>query len=263
MPVLMQEREKTAAVKKERVSLLDFLRGTAMIYVMFYHLAYDLVYYAEISVPFWRSAWFEALHTVILALLFSVSGICTAFSRDPVKRGAVIFFMGTLLTFFTELFMPYSVIVFGVLSFFGVMMMLTGIIRPLTDKANPWVSAAVLLALYVMFFDFASEGGTVHLIFADVKIPLPDDRVYLYPLGITHSGFFSADYFPLIPNGFIYLAGAAVSRAVKEHRLPAAFYAEIKAPVINFLGKHSLAFYIIHQPVFLGLTFLLMKLRAG
>ena len=240
--------------KRERIELLDFLRGAAMIFVMLYHLLYDLVYYKNMNISFWGTDGFEWIHQFFLWILFTVSGICTAFSRDIIKRGAVIYLMGSCLTIASNIFSADEVFVFGVLSFFGMMMMISGIIRPITDKL-PWQLFLILcLIMYIVFFDFSREHGTLHLLFTDLKLNLPYDREYLYPLGIRHSGFSSMDYFPLIPNGFVYLAGAALSKPFKERTLPKIFYTGIKAAALNFIGRHSLAFYIIHQPLFLLLT---------
>ncbi len=241
--------------KKKRIEILDFLRGLAMIYVMLYHLLYDLVYYKNIDIPFWGTEWFEWVHQFFLWILFAVSGICTAFSRDIIKRGAVIYIMGSGLTIVSNLFAGDNAFVFGVLSFFGMMMIISGLIKPITDKIDWRVFLAVSILLYIVFFDFVREQGTLHLIFTDLKIPLPRDRLYIYPIGITSSYFRSLDYFPLVPNGFVYLAGLALAKPVKDRLLPKAFYGEIKLKAINFIGRHSLIFYIVHQPVFLLLTY--------
>lgn len=252
------EKEKTQQeippAGRERIHMLDLLRGAAMIFVMLYHLLYDLVCYQGMNIPFWGTDGFEWIHSFFLWILFAVSGICTSFSRDTIKRGAVIYIMGSCLTIGSNIFSADSVFVFGVLSFFGMMMMLSGIIKPVTDRI-PWQAMLIVcILLYVIFFDFSRKNGTLHLFFTDIKLPLPTDRMYLYPLGIKWSGFRSMDYFPLIPNGFVYLAGVALSRPVKEHRLPEGFYKLKGVAPINFIGRHSLAFYIVHQPVFLLLT---------
>lgn len=258
MAVQTIEKKQDAATvgtnAKSRVEVLDMLRGAAMIFVMLYHLLYDLVYYCNMEISFWGTDGFEWIHSFFLWILFSVSGICTAFSRDAVKRGAVIYLMGSCLTIVSNIFSADAVFVFGVLSFFGMMMIISGLIKPLTDKL-PWqILLTASLVLYVVFFDFSRGNGTLHLLFTDVQLQLPTDRIYLYPLGIKWSGFSSMDYFPLIPNGFVYLAGVALSKPVKEHRLPKWFYFKPKTRLLNFIGRHSLAFYIIHQPVFLLLT---------
>ncbi len=250
---ISEERSADTYSKKSRIEILDFLRGIAIIYVMLYHFLYDLIYMGGMELPFFHAAWFEAIHMAFVGLLMIVSGMCSSFSRNLVKRGAAVFFAGSALTMITDLFMPQTLIVFGILSFFGVMMMLCGFLRPVFDKMSGRVSViagVIFILLYFVMSDFPD--GVIHLAVTDIEISLPTEAKYLYPLGIKHSGFYSSDYFPIIPYGFIYLAGASLSRFVKERKMPKWFYGMKKIPVVNFAGKHSLAFYIIHQPVFIA-----------
>lgn len=250
--------EKTAADKppevRRRMELLDFLRGAAIIYVMLYHLLYDVVEFLGANVPFWGSAWFEGMHMFFLLTLMVVSGICTAFSRSSIKRGAALLLMGSALTIFTDIFMRSQVIVFGILTYFGVMMIIGGFLRPLLDKMNitaALITAAVCIILFIMLRDFPN--GVIHFL-GEHYIELPENTRYSYSIGILPQKFYSADYFPLIPHGFIFLAGAAVAKPVKENKLPKAVYNFPKVPVINFIGRHSLIFYIVHQPLFVAIV---------
>jgi uncharacterized membrane protein len=135
-----------------------------------------------------------------------------------------------------------------VLSFLGVSMMIYCFIKPITDKFTPWV--------YFMF----STGifGVLVYIFPIYISGITE----LYPLGIAASGFFSADYFPLLPYFFIFLAGTALIKPVAEGKLPKALSgAEIKP--INFIGRHSLIFYLAHQAVFVPIVLLIAYFITG
>lgn len=242
--------------RNNRIELLDLLRGIAIIYVMLYHLYYDLIYFKGMSITIYREDWFQVLHEIFLGLLILISGICCSFSRDPVRRGAVLFFMGSIFTIATDLFMHDSVAVFGALSFFGVMMMLSGLAKPVLDKINPKILFVASMVLYIVTFDFPYEDGLLHLFFTDIRLPLPENAQYSYTIGIMPKGFCSSDYFPLIPNGFLYIMGAALSRPIAEKKFPKFFYANIKMKTLNFIGRYSLWFYIIHQPILIGLLFL-------
>jgi len=241
--------------RSNRAGMLDLLRGFAIIYVMLYHLLYDLIFFGGMELPFFFTDWWETVHQLFLIVLFGVSGICAGFSRNVLKRGATLFIMGEALTIATAIFMPDDIIVFGVLSCFGAIMLIYGIISPLLKKVPNIITFVVFTLLTVVFFDFA-RNESLFLLFTKIQLDLPDNINYLYPIGITASGFRSADYFPLIPYGFIFLAGTAFSDYVKSGQLPAFFY-KAKLPVINFLGKHSLWVYIIHQPVFMLITYLI------
>lgn len=242
--------------RSNRIELLDLLRGVSLIYVMFYHLCYDLITVKEMNITFFGAKWFDVLHEAFLALLIIVSGICSSFSHDSVRRGAVLFFMGSIFTIVTDLFMHDSVAVFGALSFFGVMMMLCGLAKPIIRRIDWRILLAVSMLLYFVTIDFVDKGGLLHLFFTDIKLNLPENSQYSYTIGILSSEFYSSDFFPLIPNGFLYIAGAALSRPIAEKKFPKLFYARIKARAANFIGRYSLWFYVIHQPIFLGILYL-------
>ena len=242
--------------RNNRIELLDLLRGVSLIYVMFYHLCYDLITVKEMNITFFGAKWFDVLHEAFLALLIIVSGICSSFSHDSVRRGAVLFFMGSIFTIVTDLFMHDSVAVFGALSFFGVMMMLCGLAKPIIRRIDWRILLAVSMLLYFVTIDFADKGGLLHLFFTDIKLNLPENSQFSYTIGILSSEFYSSDFFPLIPNGFLYIAGAALSRPIAEKKFPKLFYARIKARAANFIGRSSLWFYVIHQPIFLGILYL-------
>lgn len=241
--------------RKNRAEFLDLLRGFAIIYVMLYHLLYDLIFFGGIDMPFFFTDWWETVHQLFLIVLFGVSGICAGFSKNVLRRGATLFLMGEALTIATAVFMPDNIIVFGVLSCFGTIMLIYGVISPVLKKIPNIIVFVVFTLLTVVFFNFA-RNESLFLLFTRIQLDLPDNINYLYPIGITASGFRSSDYFPLIPYGFIFLAGTAFSDYVKNGQLPSFFY-KAKLPVINFLGKHSLWAYIIHQPVFMLITYLI------
>ncbi len=236
--------------KSNRIHSLDLFRGIAMVFVVFYHFVYDLIYINGANIEFFHSDIFDAVHTFFLIILFFVSGICTAFSRNSLKRGVFIFLLGEILTIGSNLFSASDTFVFGVLSFFGASMMITAISEKFLKKINPIALFFVGVILYIMFFDFVKNAGTIHLLFADIKIPLPSDRLYLYPIGILHDRFSSLDYFPLVPNYFVFLAGFAISKFVKENKFPKFFY-KVKFTPLEFIGKHSLLIYALHQPAFI------------
>ena len=239
-------------IKKERIAALDVLRGGAMILVMLYHLLFDLKFIYNVNIPrpitpMQPEA--EIIHICFLWVLFAVSGVCTRYSHDPVKRGVFLYIVGFLITLVTAYFIPSELIVFGVLSCFGACMSICGLLKPLLDKI-PWQVLFIISAvLWIMLMDF-HHGGIIHLFVTDITVPLPAADTYLYPIGLKGSGFVSADYFPIIPYIFMFLTGYALHIPVKERKLPEGFY-RIKCSPLEFIGRHSLLIYAVHQPIFL------------
>ncbi len=242
-----------------RVVMLDSLRGGAMVLVILYHLLYNLRWVYGVSLPTWLTTGepvVEAVHVAFLWVLFAVSGVCSHYSRNLLRRGAWIYLAGFGLTVVTSLFMPSQLIVFGVLSCFGACMVLTALLSPVLDKIPWWVLLPAGVLLWWMFRRFHTD-GVVDVFATTVPVTQPSSR-YLYPIGITHPGFFSADYFPLVPFFFMYLAGRGLYHPVEKGWLPDRLY-HLKPGVLAFIGRHSLLIYLVHQPLLLGILWLLFK----
>jgi uncharacterized membrane protein len=243
--------------RQHRVHAIDALRGFAMVYIMLYHLFYDLIAFAGVSLPFFYTDWWEFLHILFVSLLFVVSGISTHFSRNSLKRGVIIFFLGQSITILTAVVSSVTgtndtLIVFGVLTFIGLAMMIYSVVRPFLEKIDiPWL---VLFIISVILF-------TIFLQFPPYEI-LSSANFWLYPLGIINSEFHSADYFPLVPYFFIFLAGTALAAPITAGKFPKFFY-KMRILPLEFIGRHSLIFYIVHQPAIMVLLFLLGVIKLG
>jgi uncharacterized membrane protein len=240
--------------RQHRVHAIDWLRGFAMVYIMLYHLFYDLTAFGGIHLPFFYTGWWEVIHICFVSLLFAVSGISTRFSRNSLRRGVVIFFLGQAITVGTAIAemitgMYGIIIVFGVLTFIGLSMMIYWFIRPYLKL--DW---RLLLTIALLFF-------AVFLIFP-IDNMVKNGNFWLFPFGITAPDFYSSDYFPLIPYFFIFLAGAALAEPITAGKLPKPFY-ERKIRPIEFIGRHSLAFYLIHQPALIIILFLTGVINFG
>lgn len=253
MSAILKERSAPPdAPKRERIAMLDALRGGAMLLVIAYHILFDLKFIYGVSIPRVITPGepeIEFVHNCFLWVLFAVSGICSGFSHDPIKRGAFLYIAGWLITAFTSVLLPSELIVFGVLSCFGACMVISGFISPLTDRLSPRILFIVSVLLWLMFADF-SGSGIIHLFFTSITLPMPENISYLYPIGLYGEDFFSVDYFPVIPYLFIFLAGRALYRPIKEHKFPHFFYCSGSA-FLNFIGRHSLIIYAVHQPIIL------------
>ena len=73
-------------------------------------------------------------------------------------------------------------------------------------------------------------------------------------------GFFSTDYFSLIPWIFLFVAGYFLHRVLEEEGLNEKLFAKGNVPVLNWIGRHSLIVYLLHQPILYGLGILIFGL---
>ena len=79
---------------------------------------------------------------------------------------------------------------------------------------------------------------------------------WLYPLGFTAPGFYSADYFPLLPWFFLFLMGTALGGWCLENR-DSPLLTKSLPPALTWPGRHSLVIYVLHQPVLYGISYLI------
>ncbi len=68
------------------------------------------------------------------------------------------------------------------------------------------------------------------------------------PLGFYKEGFFSADYFPLLPWAFMFLFGAFLGGYAKAGAFPQTLY-KSRSKLLQKIGKNSLWVYLLHQPI--------------
>lgn len=159
----------------------------------------------------------------------------------------------------TWVLMPNQRIMFGILHLLGACMVLHQVTFP-KERTRGWIGSLVLMGLFLLVWGLP-EGYLGFLGWRVFELPKTWYRLgFLFPLGLPSQGFFSADYFPLLPHGLLFFSGAYSGIELKAGRFPKVFYKKrpIKGtgPFIG-LGKNSLLVYLVHQPILLGLFYLL------
>ena len=244
--------------RRERIWEIDFLRGVAIILVIGYHLLYDLGDYVGISRFLgWSTnlstvAWTIAQH-FFAGLFVLLSGVSSTLTRSNTRRGWRLLAVALALTLATyliavwlHLFDPSDTIIFGILHCLAVSMLLYGaVFKKLSAAANALLGAGIIgLAAFQPI----------------LKKALVIRSNWLIPFGLPSPGFSSLDYFPLIPWLGVFLIGAALGRTLyskKKSLLPW----RMPANFVNFAGRHSLLIYIVHQPLIMGILYLLGRMR--
>ncbi len=241
--------------KPRRVHLMDELRGVLIIGVVLYHLLYDLAVLFPVGIPWMFSNWMNSVRNICAGALIVVSGISCHYTRSNWRRGLRAFGLGMLLTVVTALFIPSQLILFGILHFFGSMMMLYALLQPLLEKVP--TMAGLLGSTLLFFLTWPIFSGFIRVL--GVTVYLPEflyNKPLLFPLGFACQGIASADYYPLIPWGFLFLAGSFFGRYVRAGRLPEFCYRS-HLPLLARIGNHTMLIYLVHQPVIYGLLALI------
>ena len=94
-----------AKEKRGRIPEIDFLRGFALLLMIWHHTMYDIRYIFHIDAfAFQDSYWFYRIgRPIVLALFLLVSGISTRFSGNNLKRGLRMFLFAVIATVLTAI----------------------------------------------------------------------------------------------------------------------------------------------------------------
>lgn len=242
-----------------RICMLDELRGIAIIAMIIYHTLYSMTFIFKLKFSYnllWHAQKFQPF---IPILFISLCGIVCSFSHNNMKRGIKIFAIAIAITIVTAVFMPSVTIIFGILHFLGIALILYSLTEKCLDKIPAHIGAMLTLTLFIIFYNIPYGYIGFKSLF---YFKLPSQLYSYYPLfiiGLPTSNFSSGDYFPLIPNIFLFLLGIYIGKTIKEKGLPEFMYKRL-CPPLDFLGKHSLLIYIVHQPVIIGILYVIISL---
>ena len=240
-----------------RYALLDELRGLDLVSMMLYHACWDLVFLFGVEMKWYAATpghlWQQSICWVFILL----SGFCVPLGHHTLRRGATVFGAGVLITAVTLLFMPEERVIFGVLTFLGAAMLLTGILEPLLQKVPPAAGLVVSAVLFALCYSVSS--GWVGV--GSWKLLLPQGLYANYLtafFGFYPEGFFSTDYFALLPWIFLFWAGYFGHRSIGRARMEP-LRRSVCAP-LGWMGRHSLVLYLLHQPVIFGVLWVIFQI---
>lgn len=236
--------------KSTRLELLDLIRGFTIISMVLYHLTWDLVFIYGLRWHWFYQAkvWQQSICWTFIIL----SGFCLSLGRNLLKRGLVVFAAGLLVSAVTIFVTPHTRIIFGILTFIGSSMLLMIPLKKLFEK----VPASLGLTVSFILFLLLKNCHRRHIGFMGLKIlELPDflyKNLFTTFLGFPKAGFFSSDYFPLLPWFFLFVFGFFLYRFLENKGMCEKLLSKGRLPVINFIGRHSLIIYLVHQPIIYG-----------
>lgn len=241
----------------KRIEFLDELRGFAIIAMVIHHTFLDI---GEVYAADWGYEVFYKLCSVqplFWAIFIIVSGICTGLSRNPVKRGIIVFGCAMVVTLATTVIMHIfgfygAEIYFGILHFMGCSMIITGLLMPVIKKIPVFSGMIACVILFAATYNISSG----NLLFGLIELPTIKTNL-LMPLGLYNSDFASADYFAIFPWIFMFLFGSFLGRYAKAGAFPQWTYKK-RCVFLGFVGKNSLWVYMGHQVVIYAVLYLIL-----
>lgn len=227
---------------KPRLGIVDAARGAALFAMVVYHASWDLTFlglarFDLLGDPLWLAA-----RTLILGSFLLLAGLGLVLATERgfdrrrfLRRLLLLALAAAAVSAASYGLFPDSPIFFGVLHHIAVASLLG-----LAFQRLPW---PVLLAL----------GLAVIAVGMTVALPL-FDTPWLRWVGLMTFEPDSNDYVPLFPWFGAVLFGIALGRVWHplRRRVPAGAPRTAAARGLAWAGRHSLAIYLVHQPVLFG-----------
>ncbi len=232
-----------------RFPSIDALRGIAIVWMTVFHFCFDLSYFRYIRQDFYNDPFWTWQRTAIVSLFLFCAGLGQAVAVDQQQsarrfwqRWGQVAACALLVTAGSFLVFPKTFIYFGVLH--GIALMLL-IVRFSAGWGRwLWLAGAVAIGLKFVAIELHAAWPAVDFL---------NDKPWNW-LGLVSRKPRTEDYVPLIPWLGVMWWGMAVGQwLLQGHRdllaqpLPAA------AAPLTWLGRWSLSWYMLHQPLLFGI----------
>lgn len=215
-------------MENRRIWEIDLLRAVAIMFMVTFHLIFDLNEFLGIDIDYLSGFWYWEGKVSALIFIF-IAGLSSGFSKNPVKRGVKVLAFGILISIVTYIIFKEEYIRFGILHFLGTSMILFPVLKNLNNVVLFIIT--VIIAISGLYIDnFSAYNGI------------------LLPLGVMYNGFASIDYYPLIPYLSVFILGILAYK-IYYYKKQSFFKFNFENENIKFISKNSLTIYLIHQPV--------------
>lgn len=241
-----------------RLDYLDALRGLAIVWMTAYHLCFDLNHFGYLQEDFYSNPFWTWQRAAIVTLFLFTAGMGQSMAVDRQqtwarfwRRWAQVAGAALLVSAGSYAMYPESFIYFGVLHGLAIML----VIVRLTASWGRWLWLLGSAAIALKFMASGAHALWPELDFLNHKA--------LNWLGLVSRNPVTQDYVPLIPWLGVVWWGMAAGNWVLHARPQ--WLAKRSMPVLPVvsalagLGRWSLSYYLLHQPVLIGL---LMGLSA-
>ena len=226
----------------QRFDRIDVLRALAIVWMAAFHFGFDLNYYGLLDPrqSFHRDPLWTTQRTCIVSLVLFCAGLGQAVALHAGqgwpkfwRRWAQVAGCAALVSVGSALMFPRSWIFFGVLHGIALMLILCRLLAPLRLWLVPLGAVAIVLPRVVQLTAF--------------------DHPALRWIGLVTHKPVTEDFVPVLPWLGVMLLGLAAGQWLLQHRLSLLSGAMPAAlQPLATLGRWSLSFYMLHQPVLIG-----------
>jgi len=238
-------------MQTHRFEALDALRGLAMLWMTLFHFCFDLNQFGHISQNFYQDPFWTWQRTLIVSLFLLCAGAGQAIAvaqgqtwRRFWRRWAQVVGCAGLVTAGSWLMYPNSFIYFGVLHGLAVML----IVARLSASWGRWLWLLGGLAIASKFI--AAE---VLDTWAAESLMHAFNSPALNWVGWITVKPVTEDYLPVFPWLGVVWWGVALGQvlAARATQMVAYLLPRRLQPLVA-LGRWSLSYYMVHQPILIG-----------
>ncbi|MDH7526211.1 MAG: heparan-alpha-glucosaminide N-acetyltransferase [Peptococcaceae bacterium] len=221
-----------------RIWELDMLRGIALVFMIYFHVIYDLNEFFGYPVTYESGFNYFAGKAAGTLFIFA-AGISATLAGNNLARGFKLLGIAAAITAATHLYNTDYGIKFGILHFLGVSILAA----PPVNRANPFLLLAA--------------GVAVTAASPLLRAVTVSHNCFFF-LGLTTPAFHSADFYPLIPWYGIFLCGLAAGKLLYSDR-KSLISTSLPETILNRAGRKTLLIYLAHQPVIMLLLNLWLR----
>ena len=233
---------------KKHFEVIDLVRGFAILLMFIYHFSYDLNYFGFIQENFASGKFWINFRLIIVALFLTVMGISLylasyqRLNKKRFKQRLLLLVVYSLLVSISSWVMfPKAMILFGILHF---------------------ITVASVLGLLFIRLGIINLFLGLSIIFMGQFLEFPIfNQLYLHWIGLMTKLPTTVDYVPIFPWFGVVLVGIYLGQLLVQ-RPADSFLLSWKShhPISKLMtlgGRHSLHIYMLHQPLFLGILYII------
>jgi uncharacterized membrane protein len=250
----MPDGAASSPASRRRFQWLDTLRGGALIAMASYHFMWDLADFGYLDAEFPSTGWPRLYARAIASTFLFMAGFSLVLAHGSGirwnsfwKRFSIVAGAAILVTVGTYFAIPQGFIFFGILHEIA----LASLIGLLFLRL-PWPITALAAAAIIAAPNLPPE--TINLRSEVFNAP------WLWWVGLSTRMHNSFDYVPVLPwlgpflLGMAFARIGAIANGLRQNVSGITQLPSRKRP-FAFLGRHSLVFYLVHQPILISVLY--------
>ncbi len=233
---------------RPRIALIDIARGVAIVAMVIYHFTWDLRLFEYIALDPTQALGWIIFQKAIVGSFIVLTGVSLVLAHGEAirwpafwRRFAILAGAALIVSIGTYLFSPTTFVFFGVLHAIAAFSLL-GLAFLRLPLWMPLVLGIAVIALTLAIHEPFFSGKALAWIGLWDKPPPTEDLVPFFPwFGVTLLGIAAARW--ALASGFAAWLAAFEGK-------------DLVSKILARMGRWSLVIYLVHQPILIGIFYL-------